>query len=187
MGLETLYLICAAVGGALLVVQFLLLLIGFDHGPDGDLSEFELDESGAGGNPFFGLLSAKTIVAFFTFFGLTGLLVESLELGFHPAIGVFISFGAGLLAFYLVGLIATSLYRLQSQGNIDLKNVLGRTGTVYLKIPPERSGAGKVTVTVQKRTFEAPAITSGEQLETGTQVMVVDLLGEKTLEVKPLA
>ena len=62
--LQTLYVICATVGGGLLVIQLILMLIGMDDGADADLTDFELDEAGIGGNLFFGHLSMKTVARF---------------------------------------------------------------------------------------------------------------------------
>ena len=181
--LQTLYLICATVGGGLLVIQLILMLIGMDDGGDGDLSDFELDEAGVGGNLFFGHLSMKTVVAFLTFFGLVGLLIETSEWGISPAWGAGIASAAGLVAFYVVAVIMIGLHRLQSAGNVDLHDGVGKMATVYLKIPSEKTGAGKVTVHLQKRSLEVPAITDGEEIATGSQVRIIGITGGSVFEV----
>ncbi len=184
--LHTFYLICATVGGSLLVIQLVLMLLGF--GDEGDLadSEFELDEAGVGGNLFFGYMSFKAVVAFLTFFGLTGLLVEKSRWS-STWISPVVAVAAGIVAFYIAGLIMSFLYRLQTHGNVDVKNAVGETAQVYLKIPAQNSGAGKVTVSLQQRTMELPAITQGEEILTGSLVKVVGVSGESILEVTPLS
>ena len=170
------YYLCAVAGGTVMVVQFVLLFIGLDGSDHDGLSEFEADEAGEGGNFFFAHLSLKTVVAFLTFFGLTGMLTNSL--GTPGWLGSLMAFGAGLLALYLVAFLMSSLHKLHSEGNLDLNNAVGSTATVYLKIPASGDGAGKVTVTVQDRTVEARAVTSGEEIPTGAQVLVVAVEGE---------
>jgi hypothetical protein len=51
---------------------------------------------------------------------------------------------------------------------------------VYLTIPAERSGIGKVHVTVQERLIECPAITTHAAIPTGTPVLVIDVDDERT-------
>ena len=62
---------------------------------------------------------------------------------------------------FLVGFLMASLGKLQSAGNLDLQNAVGRPGKVYLRIPASRAGHGKVTVEVQGRSIEVEAVTPG--------------------------
>ena len=61
----------------------------------------------------------------------------------------------------------------------------GSTGTVYLAIPGERKGAGKVLLTLQNRTVEYQAVTSRGALPTGAPILVVDVVGPDTVDVVP--
>lgn len=175
------YMICAIVGGTIMVVQLALMILGFDN--DTGSGDFELDEAGIGGSEFFEYLSLKSCIAFLTFFGLTGLTLQSMK--WNPFLGahVIASLGAGLVALYIVGFIMQALRRLHSQGNLDLRNAVGEVATVYLRVPPQNGGTGKVTVQIQNRTVEATAITYGEELSTGSKVHVVGIVGADTLEV----
>jgi hypothetical protein len=186
LNLHTLYLVCAIVGGGLLVVQFLLMIFGMDDHADADVSDFELDEAGVGGNIFFGYLSIKAVVAFLTFFGLGGLLAETID-GIGSLAGVGIACALGIAAFYVVAFIMVSLKRLDASGNVDIEKAVGHTATVYLKIPANKSGAGKVTVSLQDRSVEVRAVTGGEELGTGSQVRVIAVQEGPTLEVAALS
>ncbi len=187
LNLHTLYLICATVGGSVLVIQFILMLIGFGDEGDMDASEFELDEEGVGGNLFFGFLSVKTVVAFLTFFGLVGWLIDLSDWNLSPGTGVLLATAAGALAFYLVGFIMASLYRLDATGNVNIKKAIGKTAKVYLKIPGQNSGAGKVTVKFDAGTLELAAVTEGEEILTGSLVRIVGISGESILNVTPVS
>ena len=90
---------------------------------------------------------------------------------------------AGLAAFYIVAFIMASLKRLESSGNLDLTNAVGQTGQVYLRIPARKTGVGKVTVEVQKRSLQLNAVTDGDQIDTGAPVRVLNLIGNDTVEV----
>ena len=119
--LHNLFLGCAWIGGAIFALQTLLTLFGADDGTDGDFGDFDADSAGAAESLFFSQLSLKTVTAFLTFFGLAGLGTE--EFGsFWQLVS---AFGAGGIAFYVVGLVMASLRRLESSGNVDLTKAVG--------------------------------------------------------------
>ena len=64
-----------------------------------------------------------------------------------------------------------------------VQRALGKNATVYLRIPGQKSGAGKVTVDVNGREVEYEAMTTGPEIATGARVQVVGVLGPDTLEV----
>jgi membrane protein implicated in regulation of membrane protease activity len=84
---------------------------------------------------------------------------------------------------FLVAWIMRSLSRLQASGTVNLGNAVGRTGTVYLRVPERGTGQGKVTIEIQGRSMEFAAITDGETLATGTRVTVMSIDGNDVLRV----
>lgn len=204
--MESLYLVCAVGGGTILIVQTVLLMLGgaSDSADDGDFSadhdlgghDVPHDAGSAAGHEhdatatsdahegtFLKVLSFKTLVAFVTFFGLSGLACRRAGMDHVPTL--FVALAAGSVALYLVAYLMTSLSRLQSRGNVSLSNAVGVTGKVYLRVPGGRSGEGKVHVVVQGRLVECRAITAGPEIPTGAQVRVVSVAGPNTLEVVP--
>jgi hypothetical protein len=94
---------------------------------------------------------------------------------------------AGLAAMLGMAYFFKYALKLQSAGNIDLRNCLGKNATVYIPIPPNRAGKGKVNLTVQGRFTEADAVTdNGAALKTGAEVVVVSLSTQNVLCVAPL-
>ena len=68
------------------------------------------------------------------------------------------------------------------------QNAIAHIGTVYITIPPKRSGSGKVNLTVQEQLVELDAVTDSEYpIKPNTQVQVVGLSGKTTLVVRSLA
>ena len=200
----SLYGLCAVIGGTVLVCQFVMALIGLSG--DHDLSNLDGDldlgdphvASGHGPGPaadghahsgahphsstwFFGVVSFRTIMAAIAFFGLTGLAVQSSG-GSDPQT-LAIAVGAGVAAMFGVHWLMQQMSRLNADGTIGMTDAVGRTGTVYLKIQAHHQGAGKVTLNVHNRTVEFDARTAGEELPTGTQVLVLGVLGPDTVEV----
>lgn len=179
-GMKTLYMACAAGGGAVLIVQTLLLLLGFG---DADVDLDSPDDVDAGDGSF-SVLSLRAVVSFFTFFGLTGWL--GINQGWGDIVTLTAATGSGLVLMLAVAWLMHMQSKLQSQGNIDPKNAVGKTARVYLRIPAENSGFGKIQVKVQSRTAEFSAFTNGVELPTGATVRIARMTTPDTFEVVPL-
>jgi len=92
---------------------------------------------------------------------------------------------AGTAALLLVAWTFRFAIRMQSSGNVDFKNAIGQTGTVYITVPAALSGRGKVTLTLQERFLELPAMTAAHKpLRPGQLVTVTDLVDDNTLLVE---
>ena len=77
--------------------------------------------------------------------------------------------------------------KLQSSGNLDLSNAIGKVGQVYLTIPADSASAGKVNLTVQEQYKEFSAITTAkEPIKTGQYVRVVAVSESGVLVVEPI-
>lgn len=184
--MDRVYWIAALVGGAFLVVQTVMIIIGWDDGdgnggPGGHDHAIEHDSD----QGFLKHLSLKTIVAFVTFFGLTGMACQ--RSGLLPLWTFPISVFAGSIAFFLVGQLLFALARLQSEGSEDLRQCVGTVAKVYLRIPARDSAPGKVTIPLQGRTVECRAFTSGEEIVTGEDVQVIAVIDARTVRVVPLS
>lgn len=181
--MQTLYFVCALVGGVLFVFQFLLGLMGHSgpHDIDGHIDAHVGGDVGHETNLFTGILSFRALVAGLTVFGLTGLI--TLAEHRHPAVGLLYSTAAAFVTMLVVAALLRSMGHLTSEGTIRIENAVGRPGTVYLGIPAGRSGLGKVTLALQGRTVEYQAMTAGEALASGTKVNVTKIIGADTVEV----
>jgi membrane protein implicated in regulation of membrane protease activity len=203
------FLLCAVVGGTVLICQFVLTLVGLggDHGVDlahdvphdfsGDVGH-DVHAGGAhgaessghdaagqhGSSWLFAVISFRTLVAAATFFGLAGLAAQSAQ---QPlGVQLLVATLAGGAAMYGVHWMVRSMSRLGEDPTLRIKHALGMEGTVYIPIPAAKAQAGKIQLKVQNRLVEYEAITSGPQrLATGTKVKVVGITGQ-TLEVEPL-
>lgn len=177
------FLICAALGAGVLVVQLALGLLGVIDA-DGDAHLGDGHDSGAGAaHDGLDLLSVRTLSAGLAFFGLGGL--AGLTTGFGLIAAIPLAVIAGLAAMVGTAAVVRSMLRLEDDGTVSIHGAVGATGRVYLTIPGDRKGAGKVTLTLQNRTVEYQAVTSAAQLPTGAPVMVVDVVGPDTVDVVP--
>lgn len=176
--MATFFLVCAVLGGTILVLQLLLGLAGLGA----DWLDLDFGDPGhAGGS--LDLLSARALAAGLAFFGIGGLAALSLGLGSLLALPAAAAVGVGAAA--ATAALMRAVRRLEDDGTVRLERAIGQPGTVYLRIPGHRAGAGKVLLTLQNRTVECQAVTSLDELPTGTPVIVVDVLGPETVEVAP--
>jgi len=213
MLLDTLFIISAVVGGTVMVCQFVLTLMGLDdgvsdgghvgHGHAADFGGDMPDGSVGGGHHIgaatatdgqlhpdsswlFGVLSFRTLVTAAAFFGLAGM--AALRSGFSPTAATVLAAIAGLAAMYGMYWLMRSISGLASSGNQRIGNALGRRATVYIPIPGEKKGAGKVQLSMQNRIVEFQAVTEEpDRLKTGETVEVVGVAGSDTVEVRRVA
>ena len=80
------------------------------------------------------------------------------------------------------------LSKMQQSGNIDVyKSAVGCIGKVYLSIPAQRKGAGKVQITINEAVREYDALTDSEsELKTGASIKVIEVLDPSTLLVEEM-
>ncbi len=178
--METAFLVCAVLGGTLIVCQFAAGLVGIggDHDTDHDHSH----DSGDHGNWFLGLLSIRTVTSAILFFGLGGL--TALHYGAEEPAAFVLALTAGFAALYAVAMAMKSLAGLKADGTARVERSVGRAGTVYLRIPGGKAGPGKIQLMLQNRTVEYQAITVGAELPTGTPIKVVAVINSDTVEVE---
>jgi len=194
---ETIFLSCAIAGGTLLVCQFLLGLLGFgDHHDTGGDHDFHgADHHDSGGDHddshdshttwFVGVLTFRSVVAALTFFGLAGL-TATVNFKYEPPVALAVAIAAGGVAMFSVAFLMRALHRLKSDGTVRIGRAVGQNGTVYLSIPGQKAGAGKVTLSLQNRIVEYQAVTPHQPLPTGSKVVVTAVLGPDTVEVVPV-
>ena len=169
----------------LIVLQTVLMLIGIggDNAADadGDIDVDDLDIPDDG-------------LALFTVRGVTSMLcitswvaVALLETTLPQGVSIAIAIISGVATLIGMAYLMRAVYKLQSSGNIDVENCIGKIGEVYIPIPAAGNGSGKVNLTVQEKFSEFSAITtSDDQLKTGAFVRVVAVGPSGVLVVEPL-
>jgi hypothetical protein len=192
--MTTLFVICAAVGGSVMLMQFLLTVIGLGgealdvdlpDGIDADVDvdvDLDVDAGHDGGTHVFSVLSFRTITAAMAFFGLGGLGAQSVGWGVLPTVVFAVLCALGAL--YAVFWLFQSLRRFNADGTARIRGAVGRHGTVYITIPEYLSGIGKIQLSLQNRTMEYLAQTSGEQLPPGVKIVVTDIVTPDTVVVE---
>ncbi len=202
-------LYCVAIPSTLiLVIQSVLIIIGLGDGaPDINVSDTSgLDMSGcdcAGCDPTDALDAGSTDIVnpadagalhLFTFQGIVTFLCVFAWAGILTYMGcklipvaLIVGFVLGAAAMFGVAKIIQLMGRLAESGNINAKNYLGETGTVYIPVPADGKGTGKINIALGERYVEFEAITEeAVELKSGETVRVTDVRSETILVVEKI-
>ena len=79
------------------------------------------------------------------------------------------------------------LMKLEGNGSYRIEESVGQVCEVYIRIPAQRSGSGKVQISFQGSVQELPAQTEGDAIPSGTKVKVTQVVDKNLLIVAPLA
>ena len=159
--------------------QLLLTLVGLGD-DDGDAG------SGDDGFGFGDIFTLRNGVSFLMGFSWGGLMAYGWGLEYELLVAV-VGFmvGMGLVAINMLLLFVMS--KLKHDGSIKLENAIGEQATVTLPIPANRSGVGKVRISIQGRLKEYHAVTDGAALTRNAAVSVLDLTGSQLLVASNVA
>ena len=175
------------------VIQTIMTFLGADTGGDFDMDAGGLDgldgglddASGADMGSGMNLYTFRNLINFLIGFGWSMILLQDSIAS--KAILVIISLLVGLSLVALVMFMFKWLSGMQQSGNINVyKSAVGCQGKVYLTIPGERAGEGKVQITINNAVREYSALTDSDTLKTGTPIKVVEVLSPSTLLVEEL-
>lgn len=173
------YWAIAIVSSIVFLIQTIVSLIGI-----GDF-ETDLDVGGGDGmdsSGFSDLLSMRNAINFLLGLGWSGVcFYDRISNGFILAL-VSIIFGLAFVAIFIY--VFKKMMKLESNGAYDINTAIGKTCDVYLRIPANRAGTGKVQISFNGSIQEIDAVTDGEMIPSGSKVTVVEILNNKILRVE---
>lgn len=199
MGLVSQIFYCIAIPSTLvLLIQTVLMFIGFDESADGDVDvdlsdatpddgvfgDGDIDDlSDVSGLESLHIITMRGIIAFLVIFGWVGIVMQSA--GINLPITLVTASLSGLVTMIGIAYLFKLIMRLKSNGTTDNRNAVGTAGKVYLTVPPSRSGEGKVNIMLQGAYVERSAVTDEtESIPTGCEIIVVGTSGQTSLVVK---
>lgn len=183
-GAEQVFWAIAVIFTILFTIQFVISLIGLDFDSDMEVSDgghvdmhgdYDID-------PSFTLFSVRSIIAFFTFFGWVGVIALSNDVTL--VMSLVLATVSGLIAMFFVAIILFQLVKLSEVGTVRIDEALGKYAEVYIPIPENNKGKGRVTVDFENKLMELDAVTDGPALATNTIVYVFKVFENNTLLVR---
>ncbi len=157
-----------------LTFLFIMITTFFGGDVDSDVPDADAeisDDAGIG----FQFITFKNLVGFFTIFSWVGLACINSDLS--SALTIIISFASGLAMMFVMAGVYYLLSTMVDDGTLKVNNAIGRVGEVYLVIPANGEGMGKIQINIQGSMREMSAITNDkEDLKMGKVVKVLEVI-----------
>ena len=188
------YWVIALVTSLIFLIQMVLTFIGIgdadtdvDFGGDADLggdagfSDGDtLDTGGA-----MQLFTIRNFINFLLGLGWGGVCLYSVIP--NTIVLSLVSILVGVLFVYIFLIIYRQLRKLERNGAYHIDDCVGQTVDVYLTIPSNRSGMGKVQISFSGSVQELNALTDSDApLRSGSKVRVVEVIDGTTVLVEKL-
>ncbi|MBQ0094243.1 MAG: serine protease [Bacteroidetes bacterium] len=181
---QKVFWIIAGSASLVFLIQTIMTFIGLGGDTDVDAGPMDADmgdmvEDGG----LNGVFSFRNLINFLLGYGWTGVLMYDTV---SPMwLLQFVAIGVGLLFVLAFVFMFRQVMKLAHDGSFHMDETIGLNADVYLRIPAARTGRGKVQVSVKGSVHEIDAITDRkEMIPTGSQVRIVEVLGNDLLRVE---
>lgn len=163
------------------VVQTIMTFAGLDSA-DGIDADFDgqLDHPEAP----FQLFSFRNLINFLLGLSWSGISFFKLIENKSLLITISVVIGMGFILLFFV--IIKQIQKLAEDNTFKIESTLKKTATVYLRIPAERNGNGKIQISVNGSFHELNAITDHETIPSGSNVLVVSIVNPNLVLVEKI-
>ncbi len=188
----------AFLGSFFFILRLALMLVGghgdMDTGIHGDVhvdlhGDVHGDVHGDAGvgdhadsSSAFKVLSIQSVATFMMGFGWGGL-GGFKGAGWSATTSTLFGLVVGVGMVWLLGKLLEGVYRLQSSGTVSINSALGVEGSVYIAVPPHRSGRGRVRLVVDDRERFYNAVTDDDAIESHARVRITEVNDDNTVTV----
>ena len=165
------------------IIQMTMSFVGMGDIDSGDADvDFSTDTDSLDNAGSMHLLSIRNIFYFLLGFGWAGVsLWNSIP---NTIILCIASLLVGCLFVGIFIFLFRQMMKLQSNGAFNINDAVGKVCDVYLRIPGENQGLGKVQISFNGSVQELDARTTGESIPSGAKVRVLRVIEKKVLEVE---
>lgn len=161
--------------------QTILTFIGSDSG-DGINADFDGNLEGM--DAPFQLFTLRNLINFLLGFSWTGItFYHSIE---NYTLLLLLATAVGLGFVWLFFFIIKQITKLAEDNTFKLEHALQKSGTVYLTIPGQKQGTGKISISIKGSHKELSAISLSDKIDTGAAVKVVGIEGGTLLIVEKI-
>ncbi len=161
----------AIVASIIFIIQTVMTFVGTDTGADGVNADFSGNLDGV--EAPFQMFTFRNLVNFLLGFGWAGIaLFDTIN---SRAWLIFVAVMVGIVFVLLFFFIIKQFLKLSEDNTFEMSRLVGFNGDVYLSIPQNMSGQGKVQISYRGTSHELPAMTHGATIPTGSVVKVVSV------------
>lgn len=163
------------------IIQTVMTFMGTDSS-DGLQPDFDGDLNGA--DAPFQLFSLRNLISFLLGFSWTGISFYT-TISNKPLL-IVLSLVVGVLFVYLFFIIIRQVQKLAEDNSFKITNTLNKTAEVYLTIPENKKGKGKIMISVNGAFHELEAMTENDKIQSGAVVKVVRIENDNILIVETI-
>ncbi len=163
------------------IIQTIMTFVGADS-TDGLEADFDGNFDGA--DAPFQLFSLRNLINFLLGFSWTG--ISFYTLIENRLFLILLSVAVGILFVYLFFVIIKQVQKLAEDNSFKISNTLNKTAEVYLPIPKNKSGKGKIMISVNGAFHELDAMTEHDKIPSNTIVKVVRIESNNILIVEKI-
>ena len=171
------YWVIALVASLIFVIQMIISFIGGDVFDDLD-GDIDSDGDAGGVSHFF---SVRNLVNFLLGAGWGGVCFYGTISS--TALLIFVAVVCGIVFVLIFFGLVKILLKLQKDNTFNISETIGKTADVYLPIPANKSGHGKIQISVRGSFHEINAITEGEKISTGLKARVIETVDNQAVLV----
>ena len=174
------YWTIALITSLIFLIQAIMTFVGMDSS-DGVHADFDgnMDIEAP-----FQLFSLRNLINFLLGYGWAGVcFYEKIESTLWLS---FAAIGTGLVFVILFFFLMSQVKRLARDNSFRIEETFGRIADVYLSIPAEKKGKGKIQISVRGAYHEIEAMTAGDRIPTGAKVKVETIIDSQTVLVSPI-
>lgn len=161
--------------------QTIMTFIGADSF-DGIDADFDSNLDGT--DSPFQLFSLRNLINFLLGFSWTGISFYSTII--NKPILILLSLAIGILFVFLFFVIIQQVQKLAENNSFKISNTLNKTAEVYLTIPANKNGKGKIIISVKGAFHELEAMTEKDKIVSGSIVKVIRIENENILIVETI-
>ena len=163
------------------LIQAIMTFIGVDSS-DGLEADFDSNLSEV--DAPFQLFSLRNLINFLLGFSWTGISFYTTIA--NPIVLVALSFFVGVLFLFLFFMAMKQIQKLAENNSFNILNTLNKTAEVYLTIPENKKGKGKIMISVNGSFHELEAMTEKDKIQSGAVVKVVKIENNNILIVEKI-
>ncbi len=176
-GLLKAFWIIAGASSLVFIIQTVLTFVGLSTDSDFDTGAEGLDDGG-----FSGVFSFRNLINFLLGYGWAGVILYN-DINSNALLHA-IAIGVGILFVLAFVLMLKQVMKLSHDGTFQFNETVGIVADVYLRIPANRKGKGKVQLSVRGSVHEIDAITDdSEEIPTGGHAKVLKVIGDDVVLV----
>jgi len=163
------------------LIQTFLTFTGADAS-DGIDADFNSNLEGT--DAPFQLFSFRNLINFLLGFSWMGISFYTIIQ--NKTLLILLSLFIGVSFVYLFFLLIKQLQKLAEDNSFKIENTLLKTAEVYLTVPANKNGKGKIIISVNGSYHELDAMTDYDSLPSGTLVRVIRIENENILIVEKI-